>query len=85
MAHTRLTGRYSRRNETFLQEKAARGNEVSDFYRAMLQHNTYEAYLADVGQRLVDRPGMVVSPTSGRDEILYARRHGWIVDQTNKA
>lgn len=81
MAHTQISGRYKRTNETFLQEKAARGNEVADFYRAMLQHNTYEAYLAEVGQRLVDRPGMVMSPTSGRDEILYARRNRWIVDQ----
>jgi hypothetical protein len=46
----------------------------------MLQHGTYEAYLADVGETLVDRPGKVMTPTSGRAEILYARRNRWVVD-----
>jgi hypothetical protein len=41
----------------------------------------YEAYLADVGSVAVERGGNVVSPTTGRDEILYARRKGWIVDE----
>jgi hypothetical protein len=38
----------------------------------MLSNETYEAYLAAVG----DNRG----PFSGRGEILYARRCGWTVD-----
>ena len=81
MAYTPLTGRYRRVNVEFLRETAARGDVISDFYAAMLRHNRYEASLADVGSVAVERGGNVVSPTTGRDEILYARRKGWIVDE----
>lgn len=80
MTFTELSGPYVRRNESFLKQKSERRHETSVFYAAMLRHNRYEAYLADVGMVSVERPGRVVSPTTGRDEILYARRHGWIVD-----
>jgi hypothetical protein len=46
----------------------------------MLRHGSYEAYLADVGTLAVELPGKKVNPITGRMEILYARRNGWIVD-----
>ena len=47
------------------------------FYEAMLSNETYEAYLAAVG----DNRG----PFSGRGEILYARSNGWIADDPGPA
>jgi hypothetical protein len=70
---TNLTGRYRVLNEAFLREKANRTFDPRHrFYEAMLSNETYEAYLAAVG----DNRG----PFSGRGEILYARRCGWIAD-----
>ena len=46
----------------------------------MLASGSYEAYLAAVGQKLVEVNGYKQNPISGRMEILYARRSGWIED-----
>ena len=68
-----LTGRYRVLNEASLREKAKRTFDPRHrFYQAILSNETYEAYLAAVG----DNRG----PFSGRGEILYARRNGWIAD-----
>jgi len=50
------------------------------FYTAMLSTDDYEAYEAAVGDIAVEIPGLAMSPITGRDEILYARRRGWIKD-----
>lgn len=80
MERTDLRGRYTRHNVEFLQKQAQRGDPRDPFYQAMLKHDTYEAYLADVGQKKIELPGRVVHAISGRMEILYARRNGWIKD-----
>jgi len=68
-----LIGRYRVLKETSLREKAKRTFDPRyRFYEAMLSNETYDAYLAAVG----DNRG----PFSSRTEILYARRNGWIVD-----
>ena len=60
-------------NEVFLRKKANRRFDPRHkFYEAMLSNETYEAYLAAVG----DNRG----PFSGRGEIFYARRNGRIAD-----
>jgi len=46
----------------------------------MLSSKTYEEYLAQVGQAEVTVPTFKTGSISGRREILYARRHGWIAD-----
>ena len=46
----------------------------------MLTNRTYEGYLAEVGKMEVDRIGFKAGPTNGRDEILYCRRNGWVID-----
>jgi hypothetical protein len=70
---TNLTGRYRVLNEASLREKAKRTFDPRHrFYQAMLSNETYEVYLAAVG----DNRG----PFSGRGEILYARHNGWIAD-----
>lgn len=70
---TNLTGRYRVLNEASLREKAKRTFDPRHlFYGAMLSNETYEDYLSAVG----DNRG----PFSGRTEILYARRNGWIAD-----
>jgi hypothetical protein len=70
---TNLTGRYRLLNGAFLRERADRTFDPRHrFYQAMLSSETYEAYLAAVG----DNRG----PFSGRGEILYARRNGWIAN-----
>jgi hypothetical protein len=77
---THISGRYVRSNIEFLERQAKRNDPRCVFYAAMLRHNTYEAYLADVGQVAVEIPNKVVNPITGRMEILYARRNGWIAD-----
>ena len=77
---TILKGRYARRNETFLQKQAERDDPSRVFYAAMLAANTYEAYFARVGSILVEVAGLKHNPISARDEILYARRNRWIMD-----
>ena len=77
---TRLTGRYRLINEAFLREKANRDDPRRAFYVAMLANRTYEGYLAEVGQDQVMVEGFKANPISGRGEILYCRRNGWITD-----
>jgi hypothetical protein len=77
---THITGRYVLVNEPFLRQQAQRADPGKVFYAAILVHNTYEGYLADVGQKTVEIPGKKVNPISGRMEILYCRRNGWIED-----
>jgi hypothetical protein len=64
---------------TLLRRKS-RDHVCAEFYVAMLLSLTYEEYLAKVGVRTVDRPDYKEGATNGRDEILYCRRSGWIVD-----
>ena len=71
--YTTLAGRYRILNESFLRERAKRTFDPRHlFYEAMLSNETYEAYLAAMG----DNRGRF----SSRTEILYARRNGWIID-----
>jgi hypothetical protein len=70
---TNLTGRYRVLKEASLRERARPTFDPRHrFYEAMLSNETYDAYLAAVE----DNRG----PFSGRGEILYARRDGWIAD-----
>ncbi len=80
---TVLTGRFTRVDLSYLR---ARANNASDerrvFYKAMLDHQTYEAYLDAVGGIKVFAPtfGRGEEPITGRAEILYARRNHRIED-----
>ncbi len=86
MAGTLLTGAYEIRNSALLREKAERLNVPRHpFYVAMLSTDRYEAYLAEVGNKLVEVKGYKANPISGRDEILYCRRNRWIVDKEAKS
>jgi hypothetical protein len=67
-------------NEAFLREKANRDDPRRPFYVAMLANQTYEGYLAEVGSNEVTVESYKAGPISGRMEILYARRSGWIAD-----
>lgn len=80
VTRTDISGAYVRANEHFLREKAGRNDPRNVFYRAMLENDTYEAYLARVGSINVEIPGLKTNPINGRMEILYARRNGWVED-----
>jgi hypothetical protein len=82
---TILTGRYRLLNKAFLQEKANRDDPRRPFYAAILANETYEAYLAEVGQKEVLVEGYKTGPISGRMEILYCRRKHWIADAWRSA
>jgi hypothetical protein len=78
---TIITGRYRIMNEAFLREKANRQFDPRHrFYVAMLSNETYEAYLAAVAENRDRVQYYRSTPLSGRGEILYARRSGWIAD-----
>ena len=79
-ARTSLSGRYVRADEAFLRQQAQRKDPRRVFYAAMLVHDTYEGYLADVGDTQVEIPDYKENPITGRMEILYCRRNGWIED-----
>lgn len=76
-----LTGPYVVERPDFFEKRAAR---ISDprhvFYKAMLKHRTYDAYLAEVGRVLVEVEGYKQNPISGRAEILYCRRNARLSD-----
>jgi hypothetical protein len=76
---TNITGRYRITKEAFLREKANRRFDPRHkFYEAMLSNETYEVYLAAVGENRNKVQYYMSSPLSGRGEILYAQRSGWI-------
>jgi hypothetical protein len=78
---TELNGQYIILNEAFLREKANRDDPRRHFYAAMLaEPHTFSRYLAEVGSKEVTVDGYKTGPISGRMEILYARRRGWIAD-----
>jgi hypothetical protein len=77
---TNLRGRYQILNEALLREKSHRDDPRKPFYIAMLANRTYEGYLAAVGHKFVEVEGFKANPISGRREILYCRRNGWIAD-----
>ena len=81
MERTPLRGRFVRVDEAFLREKANNHRDPRNvFYWAMLENDTYEAAVHGIevstGNRQMD-------PTTGRQEILYARRNGWIADESS--
>ena len=66
-----LRGRYEQVNEAYLNDRANRTHDPrSVFYRAMVTHDTYEAYAAAVAGVAVTVPsyGAGDIPISGRDE-----------------
>ena len=81
-SYTDLSGkRYRVLNGALLREKSQRLNdERHHFYVAMLNTNSYDKYLAQVGQRQIMRDGYKANPITGRGEILYCRRNHWIED-----
>jgi hypothetical protein len=78
---TKLTGGYTIVNRALLGEKLKLDDDPRlPFYRAILAHTHYEAYLGEVGDLKVEVEGYKANPISGRMEILYYRRNGWIED-----
>jgi hypothetical protein len=78
---TALRGKYRILNDAHVRARAADETKPTHtFYKALLRHDTYESYLADVGGMVVPRPGFKAGPTSGRGEILYCRRKKAIAD-----
>lgn len=76
-----LTGRYQLKNRLRLLEKASRVDDPRhEFYAAILENNTYEGYLAQVGEKEVKVKTCKNGPISGRMEIRYAYKNGWIKD-----
>ena len=80
MTETELRGPYRVLAADILREKANRNDPRRDFYKAMLMCLTYKSYLAEVGKKTVEVESYTSGPISGRMEILYARRSGWIAD-----
>jgi hypothetical protein len=81
MAATTLTGPYRILNQSHLERRARKTADPRYvFYVCLLRNASYDGYLAEMGARLVDVPGFKNSPVSGRTEILYCRRSGWIED-----
>ena len=79
-----LRGRYVRVNEAKLRERANRKDDPRHvFYEAMLENNSYEAYEAAIGERMVlVETRSPPSSSSGHAEIRYARNdRGWIEDE----
>ena len=78
---TNLRGRYRILDKAFLLEKANRRDDPRHvFYHAILSNNSYEDYLSKVGAISVNVDTHPSGPITGRMEILYARRSGWISD-----
>lgn len=78
---TNLRGAFVLINETLIREKANRKADPRHiFYKAMLETRTYEAYDAAVGGVQVSVETNKTGPISGRMEIKYARKRGWIAD-----
>lgn len=78
---TDLRGHYRILDQAYLRGKANQKDDPRHiFYQAMLSNNTYEAYLAEVGQKSVEIDSYRQSRVTGRMEILYARRNHRIAD-----
>ena len=78
---TKLSGRFTRLHIAYLQQRAAKTSDPRHvFYRAMLETDTYEAYLAATKGRTATTGNRIQDGTDGRAEILYARRNRRIVD-----
>lgn len=81
MERTILKGRYRILNEALLREKANQtDDERHKLYIALLGNRTYEAYRAATEHIEIYREGFKQNPITGRGEILYCRRNGWIAD-----
>ena len=81
MAATTLIGPYRILNRSHLERRAKKTADPRYvFYVGLLRNASYDAYLAEMGTILIDVPGFKNSPVSGRTEILYCRRCGWIAD-----
>ena len=81
---TNLKGAFVLINEALIREKANRKDDPRHiFYKAMLETRTYEAYDAAVGSIHVSVETYKTCPISGRMEIKYARKRGWIEDANN--
>jgi len=79
---TPLSGRFTRKNLAHLSKRAGETYDARHvFYKAMLEHHTYEKYLEHVGELKVHVPTFKDGPISGRREMLYARQNGWIVNE----
>jgi hypothetical protein len=77
---TDLRGRYRILDLAYLRGKANQKDDPRHiFYRAMLSNNTYEAYLAEVGEKSFEIDTCQYRVT-GRMEIRYARRNNRIAN-----
>ena len=77
----KLKGRFQRINTAHLKHRAGRTSDPRHiFYRAMLETDSYERYMAETHGKDAWTHDRVQDGTDGRAEILYARRNGWIVD-----
>ena len=76
-----LTGPYRILDRSHLERRARKTADPRYvFHVGLLRNASHDAYLAEMGTRLVDVPGFKNSPVSDRTEILYCRRSGWIAD-----
>jgi hypothetical protein len=70
LAKTILGGRYLIVDEAFLREKANRTDPRNIFYRAMLEHRTYEGYEDAVRGIAVTVPTYRTGPVNGTTLLL---------------
>lgn len=81
-----LSGNYIIAKPAAFKDRMAKlaGDPRQQFYKAMEKHISYSSYEAAVGKLAVSIPGMVMDPITGLDEILYARRRGWLRDASRE-
>lgn len=80
---THLAGRFQCTSLAFLRDRAGRKDDPRNvFYEAMLRCDTYDSYAEGVDgiSVTVSAFGDGKKPINRRDEILYARRSGHMVD-----
>jgi len=81
---TLLRGKFTVLNAAHLRHRASLSSDPRHvFFRAMLETDTYEAYLAATRSIVATTGDRKQDDTDGRSEILYARRNGWIADEPN--
>ena len=74
-------GNYVVVDQAFLREKANRTHDPRHvFYKAVLEHRSYEKYENAVRGIRISVPSFRTGPITGHMEIMYARRMGWIED-----